>query len=180
MELKYFATGNQNKLREFNQILGFKLKQIDLDLLEPQAIDVCQVVKEKSKDAFEKTGKPVLVEDTGLEFTAWNGLPGALIKWFLDNVGNEGILKMMFGEENRQAKAKTAVGFYDGKKYHVFVGEVDGEIPLNIRGEGGFGWDPIFMPKGFSKTFAEMNSNEKNQVSMRKMALKELKKFLNS
>ncbi len=175
MKIGYFATGNENKLREFNQILGLELEQIDLDLLEPQGIAVLEIVKEKARDAYEKTGKPVLVEDTGLEFSAWNGLPGALIKWFLDSVGNEGILKMMVKEDDRQAKAKTAVGFYDGKKCHVFLGEVEGEIPTEIRGVSGFGWDPIFIPDGYQKSFAEMESSEKNEVSMRKLALEKLK-----
>ena len=178
MELKYFATGNKNKLREFNQILGLELAQIDLDLLEPQGVEAEEVVREKAHDAYEKAGKPVLVEDTGLEFSAWNGLPGALIKWFLDSVGNEGILKMLDGEKDRQGKAKTAVGFYDGKKSHIFVGEVEGEIPTEIRGVSGFGWDPIFIPDGHQKSFAEMESYEKNEVSMRKLALEKLKSSL--
>jgi len=180
MELKYFATGNKNKLREVNEILGMDLEQIDLELLEPQGIDVAEVVEEKARDAYEKCGKPVLVEDTGLEFIAWNGLPGALIKWFMDSVDNKGILKMMAGEAERGIKAKTAVGFYDGQKCHVFVGEVEGEIPAEVRGQSGFGWDPLFIPKGYDESFAEMGSAEKNQISMRKLALEKLSNFLTS
>lgn len=180
MELKYFATGNKNKLREASQILGMNLEQIDLDLLEPQGIDVLEIVEEKARDAFEKCGKSVLVEDTGLGFSAWNGLPGALIKWFLDSVGNEGILKMMEGEKNRSAKAVTAVGFYDGKKYHVFKGEVDGEIATEVYGQSGFGWDPIFVTDDHGKAYGEMSAEEKNRVSMRRLALEKLRDFLGS
>lgn len=175
MHPEFFATKNENKLREVNEILGRNLEQISIELFEPQGVNVEEVVSEKAKDAFHKTGKFVLVEDTSLEFVAWNGLPGALIKWFLDNVGNEGILKMIVGETNRKAVAKTAVGFFDGNQSHVFIGEISGTIPETIRGTGGFGWDPIFVPDGYDKSFAEMTSVEKNAISMRKLALERMK-----
>lgn len=171
----FFATKNENKLREVNEILGQNLEQIAVDLFEPQGVDVQMVVREKAEDAFHKTGKFVLVEDTSLEFVAWNGLPGALIKWFMDTVGNEGTIRMLAGQTNRKAIAKTAVGFFDGTQAHVFMGEVLGTIPETVRGSGGFGWDPIFIPDGHSKSFAEMTSTEKNAISMRKLALERMK-----
>jgi len=172
---EFFATKNINKLREVNEILGHSLKQIVVELYEPQGLDVAEIIHEKAEDAFRKTGKFVLVEDTSLEFSAWNGLPGALIKWFLETVGNEGLLKMFAGVENRRAVAKTAVGFFDGSKAHVFVGKIEGTISKTIRGSSGFGWDPIFIPDGFDKSFAEMTSEEKNVVSMRRHALENMK-----
>ncbi|MGB2580101.1 MAG: RdgB/HAM1 family non-canonical purine NTP pyrophosphatase [Minisyncoccia bacterium] len=175
----FFATKNLNKLREVNEILGRDLEQIAVELYEPQGLDVAEVISEKAKDAFHKTGKFVLVEDTALEFVAWNGLPGALIKWFLETVGNEGILKMLTNVENRRATAKTAIGFFDGNKAHVFVGEIKGTISDTMRGSSGFGWDPIFIPDGFNKSFAEMTSEEKNAVSMRRHALEQMKKSFN-
>jgi len=175
MHPDFFATTNANKLREVNEILGHDLEQISVELLEPQGINVETVVREKAQDAFHKTGKFVLVEDTSLEFAAWGGLPGALIKWFMDTVGNEGILRMLASESNRKAVAKTALGFFDGAESHVFVGSVPGTIPEVIRSTGGFGWDPIFVPDGSSKSFAEMTSDEKNAVSMRKLALERMK-----
>lgn len=168
---EFFATKNEHKLREFSEILGYTLEQISVELYEPQGVSVEEVVREKAEDAFHKTGKLVLVEDTGLEFKAWNGLPGALIKWFAETVGNEGILKMLAVEKNRAAIAKTAVGFFDGTQSRVFVGEISGTIPDTIRGTGGFGWDPIFIPDGHERSFAEMTSAEKNAMSMRKLAL---------
>ncbi len=177
---QFFATKNPNKLREVNEILGKKLQQIEVELFEPQGLNVAKVVEEKAIDAFHKIGKPVIVEDTGLEFSAWNGLPGALIKWFMEAVGNDGILKMFQGETNRQATAKTAIGFYDGTKCHVFLGEARGTIPTEIRGQSGFGWDPIFIPDGYKKSFAEMTAEEKNAISMRKLALLRLKEFFDN
>ena len=178
MHPDFFATKNKNKLREVNEILGRNLEQISVELFEPQGVDVEVVVREKAEDAFHKTGKFVLVEDTSLEFTAWNGLPGTLIKWFLETVGNEGILRMLASETNRKAIAKTAVGFFDGTQTHVFVGSISGTIPETVRGTGGFGWDPIFLPEGNSKSFAEMTADEKNAISMRKLALECMKKEL--
>lgn len=175
---EFFATKNENKLREAGEILGRSLEQISVELFEPQGVKVEDVVREKAEDAFHKTGKFVLVEDTSLEFAAWNGLPGALIKWFLDTAGNEGILKMLSGETNRKAIAKTAIGFFDGAQARVFVGEISGTIPETIRGTGGFGWDPIFIPDGYEKSFAEMASAEKNAISMRKLALERMKSEL--
>ena len=175
MHPEFFATKNENKFREVNEILGRNLEQISIELFEPQGVKVEEVVREKAEDAFHKTGKFVLVEDTSLEFVAWNGLPGALIKWFLDTVGNEGILKMIAGEMNRKAVAKTAVGFFDGTQSRVFVGEISGTISEKIRGTSGFGWDPIFVPDGYEKSFAEMTSAEKNAISMRKLALERMK-----
>ena len=172
---EFFATKNEDKLREVNEILGRNIKQISVDLFEPQGINVENIVREKAEDAFHKTGKVVLVEDTGLECAAWKGLPGALIKWFLDTVGNEGILKMLADETNRKATAKTAVGFFDGTQAHTFTGEISGTIPKTARGTDGFGWDPIFIPDGHKKTFAEMTSTEKNAISMRKLALEHMK-----
>lgn len=175
---KFFATKNKDKLREVEEILGRDLEQISIELFEPQGVKVEEVVREKAKDAFHKTGKFVLVEDTSLEFVAWDGLPGALIKWFLDTVGNEGILKMLVGETSRKAIAKTAVGFFDGTQAHIFVGKVTGTVPKMIRGTGGFGWDSIFIPEGYKKSFAEMTSAEKNAISMRKLALECMKRGL--
>ena len=172
---EFFATTNEDKLREVNEILGRNLKQISVDLFEPQDIGVENIVREKAEDAFQKTGKIALVEDSGLECIAWKGLPGALIKWFLDTVGIEGILKMLGDETNRKAVAKTAVGFFDGTQAHIFVGEISGTIPETARGAGGFGWDTIFIPDGYEKTFAEMTAAEKNAISMRKLALEHMK-----
>lgn len=172
---QHLATKNQNKLREFSQILGVELQQIDIDLQEPQGLDVAEVVRQKAREAFERTGKFVLVEDTGLEFDAWNGLPGALVKWFLQSVGNEGILRMLEGETNRHATARTAIGFYNGQECQVFLGETRGSVPIGIRGSSGFGWDPIFIPEGYTQSFAEMSAVEKNAVSMRRIALEKMR-----
>lgn len=171
------ATGNEHKVREFQQLLDRPIQPITLDLSEIQAVDVKEVIMAKAREAYNLVGKPVFVEDTGLSFVAWNGLPGALIRWFLDRVGNEGICQMLQSYDQTAASAETCIGYFDGVDCHVFSGVVPGHIVRSPRGSGGFGWDAIFMPAGWDKTFAEM-ADEKKLVSMRKLAVEKLKEFL--
>ncbi len=170
-----FATSNENKLREAQQITGISFESLVVDLPEIQAINVEDVVKEKAQAAYKLVGEPVLVEDTGFSIEAWGGLPGALIKWFMKAVDNEGILKMMEGETNRTVTATTSLAYFDGVKVHAFTGSIKGKLPESIRGKSGFGWDPIFIPDGSNKSFAEMTAEEKNSLSMRAKAFQSMK-----
>jgi XTP/dITP diphosphohydrolase len=136
------------------------------------------VAEAKAKAAYQALSKPVFVDDTGLYIDAWGELPGALIAWFLDNVGNEGILKMLDGWSSRSARVVTALGYCDERGVQVFVGEVSGTIAEELRGEYGFGYDPIFIPGGHNKTFAELTGEEKDAVSMRAIAAAKLREFL--
>jgi non-canonical purine NTP pyrophosphatase (RdgB/HAM1 family) len=170
----YFATGNPGKLRELQDMLPVPVHQIELDLSEVQALAIEAVVEAKAREAYRQTSRPVLVEDTGLHFEAWGGLPGALVKWFLKTVGNEGICRMMQSWDNRSAVARTILGFFDGEIFHSSTGETVGHIVETPRGDSGFGWDPIFQPEGWTKTFAEMTDDEKDTVSMRRQAADKL------
>jgi non-canonical purine NTP pyrophosphatase (RdgB/HAM1 family) len=170
-----FATGNKNKLQEARFILGVEIEQVTLELDEIQAVDVAEVISHKSKEAFQLAGEPVLVEDTALEFKALNGLPGALIKWFLEGIGNEGLVKIVDSFGERAATARTCVGLFDGTKLHVTEGSVSGRIAKTPKGENGFGWDKIFIPDGYTTTFAEMDADTKNSLSMRKIAFEKMK-----
>ncbi len=173
-----FITGNENKLREAKQILGIEIVSKNLELREIQGVDLEDVIKDKLSHGYEILKKPVMVEDTGLFFNALNGFPGALIKMLLVRCGRDGIVKVLEGFEDKAATAKCAVGFTkDGKDLKVFIGEVKGQI-VRQRGESGFGWDPIFQPDGYDKTFAEMDSEEKNAISHRFQALKKFKDYI--
>jgi non-canonical purine NTP pyrophosphatase (RdgB/HAM1 family) len=169
-----FVTSSANKLAEVERILGRRLAQASLPLEEIQAIELETVVRYKAHQAHARLGQPVLVEDTGLAFTAWHGLPGALIKWFLVALGPKGICKLLRDETNRAATATTLFGYYNGSEYRVFAGTVSGIIPEAPRGTNGFGWDAIFQPLGSDRTFAEMTPEEKDQFSMRRLALEQL------
>ncbi len=170
-----FVTSNQDKLREAREILGAEIETVDLDLPEPQALSVAEVAAEKARTAYRALGEPshpVLVEDSGIVFDAWNGLPGALTKWFLRSVGNEGLLEMLAAAEVRSARAVCAVAVADpGGKVRAFVGEVQGEVADTPRGTSGFGWDPIFIPEWSSETYAELGPR-KHEDSHRARAFK--------
>jgi non-canonical purine NTP pyrophosphatase (RdgB/HAM1 family) len=174
----HFATGNAGKLQAVQAMLPIPVHQVVLDLPELQSLHAREVIETKARDAYHQLGKPVLVQDTALHVEAWGGLPGALITWFLQTVGNEGICRMMRDWENRAAVAVSAVGFYDGTAFGCFTGEITGRIVDWPRGEHGFGWDPIFEPNGLDKTFAEITSEEKAAVSMHTQAVEQLRAYL--
>ena len=169
-----FISSNTNKVRECERILGSAVAHESLPLDEIQSIDHLPVVEHKARLAYAALSRPVLVEDTGLAFAAWNGLPGALIKWFLSSVGVEGLCQMMRAETNRAATATTLLGYCDGESVQTFAGMVQGSISDRPRGTRGFGWDAIFQPETSGLTFAEMNAAEKDRFSMRGKAFEAL------
>lgn len=173
-----FVSSNAGKAREVAAILGFPLERLEADIPEIQTLDVSEVVREKALAAFSLAGRPVLVEDTGLYITALQGLPGALVKWFLATVGPAGICAMLPADAPRAAIARTAVALHDGSDVTVLTGEVPGQIVTAPRGSRGFGWDPIFLPDGATGTFAELSQDDKNRFSMRRAALEQLRGIL--
>lgn len=175
-----FVTSNRNKVQEVERVLGYPIQQVDIELPEIQAIDVQTVIRAKAMSAYEDIGRAVLVEDTGLSIAAWNGMPGALITWFVKSVGNEGICKMLQGFDCRQATAETWIGYYDGEHFGAFSGTIAGTIAEEPRGTMGFGWDPLFVPAGSAKTFAELTEEEKSTISMRTEAVLKLKAYLDT
>lgn len=171
-------TGNQGKVAELSRLLHVPLRAQKLSLPELQATDVKIVAKAKAEAAFAQLGRPVLVDDTGLYIDAWGELPGALIAWFLDNVGCEGVTRMLSGFDNRSARVVTALGYCDERGVRIFDGELSGRIAPEPRGTQGFGYDPIFIPQGFDKTFAELGSVQKDAISMRAIAAAKLRDFV--
>ncbi len=174
-----FVTSNEDKVREASEILGYSLEQASAVMVyEKQTYDVSEIILHKAQQAYGELKCPVLVEDSGLIFTAWNGLPGALVKWFECSVGCDGLLKMLEGFENREAFAICMTAVFDGREMRMGMGEVKGTIAESTRGENGFGWDVIFIPDGHDRTYAEMSSSEKNAISHRRQAFEGLKKNL--
>ncbi len=172
-------TGNPNKVREASEILDLTLESVQVDgLFEVQSPDLDIVVRHKAEQAFSILQCPVMVEDSGLVFNAWNGLPGALVKWFEETVSCDGMLKMIEGFDDRSATAICCFAVYDGKDMKIARGEVNGTLSSSIRGNSGFGWDVIFIPEGYEQTYGEMSPNEKNAISHRKRALDQLKQEL--
>lgn len=178
-----FITGNNDKFREFSEILtSVKLKRKDIDLPELQGTPE-EIVKEKSKIACSMIKKPCFVDDTSLCFDAWGGLPGPYIKHFLEYMGNHKLAETLFkSTKNRKAKAITSIGYCEPREEPICIqGITKGKISLP-RGNLNFqkGWDQIFIPNGSSKTFAQMPSQEKHSFSQRKKAIILFEKFLDN
>ena len=176
-----FVTTNEHKRREVQEILGFELERVDLDLPEIQAIEPGEVAAVKVRAARQALGSPdlpILVEDSGLMVDAWDGFPGALTKWLMRSVGNEGLLRMIAPEENRSARAVCVVALAgaDGT-VRTFRGEVPGTLAERPRGTGGFGYDPVFVPGWSSMTYAEMGEG-KNRDSHRARAFRAVREWL--
>ena len=174
------VTGNKGKAAEIAAITGFEVEPINLDISEIQSLNVEEVAKQKALAAYAHVQKPVVVDDTGMSIEALKGLPGALVSWFLDSLGPEGILKLVGDESNRRASVSTCIGFANESGARTFLGTIYGELTTECRGENGFGYDPIFVPDGQDRTYAEMTSEEKNSHSMRKEALTKFKAFLST
>ncbi|KAJ5150529.1 Ham1-like protein, partial [Penicillium coprophilum] len=173
-----FITGNQNKLREVRDILGqvIEVDNQEVDIPEIQGT-IEEIAKEKAKRAAEAINGPALTEDTALEFHALKGLPGPYIKYFMENVGHEGLNKMLDGFEDRTGEAVCTFAFCrgPGEEPIIFQGRTEGTI-VRPRGPPKFGWDAIFEYNG--KTYAEMDKEEKNKVSHRGKALVKLQHWL--
>ena len=172
-----FVTGSQNKVIEAERLLRVKLQSQAIDLPEIQSVDLEEIITKKAMFAYEVLGgQSVIVEDTGLFIEAWNGLPGALVKWFIERVGVAGICKMMHEFPDKKAWAKTVVATHDGE-IKLFAGQVNGRIAETPVGNAGFGWDKIFVPTGADKTFAEMSASEKDAYSMRRKAFESMRTY---
>lgn len=174
-----FVTSNEGKRREAEAVLGFALRHRGLDLMEPQSLDLHEVVRFKAEAAHAALGVPVLVEDTGLELLGLGGFPGPLIKWLLASVGPEGICRLAraFGDVRAVARCLTCA--FDGSELVVGEGVVLGSVAAELRGSGGFGWDPVFLPDdGGGRTYGEMDDDEKNAISHRRKAFVALRDAL--
>ncbi len=184
-----FATNNEHKLRELQQILGQQFKLLSLKEIDcfEDIPEESPTIEENSMDkaiyVFEKYGKNCFADDTGLEVEALYGRPGVLSARYAGDEKNmdENIAKVLAeleGKTNWKARFKTVISLIiDGKK-HQFEGIVNGKIIKDKRGEGGFGYDPVFVPDGYEITFAEMDAAEKNKISHRGLAVKKLVDFL--
>ena len=171
-----FITGNKKKLEEAKAIFERDYPDIELvmekaDIPELQG-DPVEIVQNKLQWAIERVEGPLLVEDTSLCFNAFGGLPGPYIKDFLTKLGTKGLYKLLEGFEDKTAYSQCIFGLITkkGEKGQLFVGQTKGRI-VDPRGPDNFGWDPVFEPNGFDKTYAEIPSEEKNKISHRSKSL---------
>ncbi|MBV8253953.1 MAG: RdgB/HAM1 family non-canonical purine NTP pyrophosphatase [Chitinophaga sp.] len=186
-----FATNNANKVKEFKSLVGDHLEiitlheaGIDIDIPEPH--DTLEAnAREKSETIHKMTGTDCFAEDTGLEIDALNGAPGVLSaryageqKLASDNIVK--VLQELNGVINRQAQFRTVISLILNDKEYQFEGVCRGTITTAVTGEKGFGYDPIFVPEGATKSFAEMDLGEKNKYSHRAKAFHQFAAFLNT
>lgn len=178
MDKLYFITGNKNKFEEARSIVGENLEQLEMDLPEIQEMDLHKVIEAKLLEGLKHHQGPIIVEDVSCSFEALDGLPGPFIKFFLNIMGRQKLFEICEKFENDKAEVKACLGFAKDKdNFHYFDGIVHGTI-VTPRGKSGFGFDYIFQPNGYEKTYSEMAQSEKNAISHRSIALTKLKEFL--
>jgi XTP/dITP diphosphohydrolase len=184
-----FATNNQHKVEEIQAAIGSQLevvslKQAGIDIDIPEPHDTLEAnASEKSRTIHQLTGQHCFSEDTGLEVEALNGEPGVKSaryagedKAFDKNV--EKLLNKLGNQENRKARFRTVISLiWEGREW-LFEGICEGTITHEPAGTGGFGYDPVFIPTGGNRTFAQMTMAEKNELSHRKKAADKLVLFL--
>ena len=187
-----FATNNAHKLEEVAAILGDQVELLSLIDIGCQA-DIPETAETlegnallKSSYIYKNYHLDCFADDTGLEVEALNGAPGVYSARYAGGEGHDAqanMLKLLHeldGKENRKAQFRTAISLIlDGKEY-LFEGVIKGEIIKEKRGDSGFGYDPVFMPEGYDRTFAELGNDIKNQISHRALAVQKLCEFLQS
>lgn len=169
------VTQNKHKLAELTPLFEeYKMpfETTTLEKFEIRSTNVEEIAEAAAKQAFMTLGKPVVLDDTGFFVSALKDFPGAYAAFALRTIGYEGILKLLEGTEDRSAMFVTAVGFCDGERLKTFVGEMHGTISEKPSGSEGFGYDPIFIPEGFTKTYADLTFTEKISISHRSKAFR--------
>jgi XTP/dITP diphosphohydrolase len=186
-----FASQNQNKIREISALMPEHIRISGLDAAVfkeelPETGDTLEAnALQKARFVFEHSGKACFADDTGLEIFCLDGRPGVYSARYAGEAKNadDNIAKILAEMKNctdRSARFRTVIAFVDGKEEHLFEGIVEGKISNEKHGKKGFGYDPVFVPDGSSKTFAEMELEEKNSMSHRARALKKLVEFIKS
>ena len=189
MHTLIFATNNRNKVAEIQSLVGpnfeiIPLKEAGIEIDIPEPHDQLEAnALEKAMTIFNLTNQACFSEDTGLEIAALGGAPGVKSARYAGENSNpkaniDLVLSKMEGVENRTAQFRTVICLVWENQTYYFEGICKGKILSNMQGENGFGYDPIFMPDGASKSFANMTMAEKNQFSHRKKAVAQLFEFL--
>jgi len=173
-----FVTGNENKAKFMAQHLAMPIDHRKLDLDELQTMDLHTVVEHKVRQAYDIVKQPVVVEDATLTFPAMGRLPGTLIKWFIEELGYDGLLKLANSLDSQEAIGLMCYGYFDGTELRFFDGEMRGHIAKEVRGDKGFGFDPIFINDGYDITRAEMTESDYAETSYRTPAIEKLRAFL--
>ncbi len=185
-----FATNNSNKVKEVQAALSgslalVSLKDANIDIDIPEPHDTLEAnALQKARTIHQLTGTDCFSEDTGLEVAVLNGAPGVRSARYAGNDATaaaniDKLVLEMKNVENRKARFRTVVALVQSGTEHLFEGICEGRIIAAPQGTEGFGYDPVFVPDGSNRTFAQMNMEEKAQFSHRKKAVAQLVAFLN-
>lgn len=185
-----FATSNKNKIKEIQALIPERIKLLGLDDIQcTEEIPETQPTIEgnaaqKAFYVYEKFHHNCFADDTGLEVEALDNRPGVLSARYAGEAKNasdnmDKLLEELKNETNRNARFKTIISLVIDGEETLFEGIVEGTILKEKRGENGFGYDPVFLPKGSNRSFAEMNLSEKNKISHRALAVNKLVAYLN-
>ena len=178
MKQIWFATGNTGKLREVQEKYykyGILVEQLNAPYPEIQADTLAEVVESGLTWLWGEHGRPVIIDDSGIFIDSQKGFPGVYSAYVHKTLGCRGIIQLMGKESDMKANFQCCAGYMneDGD-ITIAEGRVDGTIILEMRGDGGFGYDPIFIPTGHDRAFAEMSLEEKNKLSHRAKAFESL------
>lgn len=165
------VTSNVHKAREVAAFFGgsVDVRHVALDIPEIRSDDIEEIAREKARYAYDHLHVPLIVDDTAFSIDTLNGFPGPYAAYVLSSIGNMGILRLMEGIFDRNARFTTAIAFADDSGVVVFSGTISGRIITAPRGTSGFGYDPIFEVDG--QTLAEIPLEEKSAISHRARAL---------
>jgi len=152
-----YVTGNAHKAKYFTELVGHDIDHQLVDVPEIQSLSLEEVVTAKAKAAYKILKSPVIVEDTSLVISAMGQLPGTFIKWFLEEIGLEKLCRLADIDPKRRAVASSSFAYYDGNELELFYSSLEGTIAQEPRGDSGFGWNKVFIPKGETATMGEMN-----------------------
>jgi XTP/dITP diphosphohydrolase len=174
-----FVSRNAHKHAETARVLepsGIAVEASHLAIEELQTVDTESLVRDKATRAFKELGRPLFVEHSGLCLDALNGFPGGLTQIFWDTLKKDRFAEL-FANEADKVMAVSHIGYVDGRRVHIFRGEIEGRIVYPPRIDHGFQWDCVFKPVGHDQTFSEMG-DKKNDISMRSIALMKLRDHL--
>ena len=165
------VTSNAGKAAEVAAFFGglLEVDHVALDIPEQRSDDIAEIARGKARYSYSRLKTPLIVDDTGFFIDSLNGFPGPYAAYVLNSIGNTGILKLMEGISDRNARFTTGIAYADEHCTEVFTGTLEGKIAFSPRGKNGFGYDPIFEIG--TKTLAEFSIEEKSAISHRAKAL---------
>jgi len=177
----FFISSNANKRKEVCELLSsasITVHTVNLKIEEIQSVDMAKIVEDKALRGFKEVWRPVLVEQTGLLFKEFGGLPGGFTQIFWDTLKAEKFSRFFSLPDFRDAVAKSVFAYCDGQRIKVFKGETHGKIISPQGMDGGLSWDCVFVPDGHTLTLSEISSGANEHFSIRKAALNSFKDYL--